>query len=132
MAARRPRSRAGAGRPPDHHTTRRGGPHGPAAPAVHTSRRGPSPPRAPRGRRRRRGAPARSPRARRRARLAALPPPRHPPPRPRRTRPAHRYYRRAGGGMSTAPVPDPADVIDPTGRRHRLALTPGGPAALFA
>jgi hypothetical protein len=34
--------------------------------------------------------------------------------------------------MSTAPIPEPADVVDPTGRRHRLALTPSGHAALFA
>jgi hypothetical protein len=34
--------------------------------------------------------------------------------------------------MTAAPIAEPADVVDPTGRRHRLALSPAGHVALFA
>src|SRR4051794_41579140 len=36
------------------------------------------------------------------------------------------------GGMSAAAIAEPADVVDPAGRRHRLTLTPAGHVALFA
>jgi hypothetical protein len=32
----------------------------------------------------------------------------------------------------SAPIAEPAVVVDPTGRRHRLGLSPAGHAALFA
>jgi hypothetical protein len=32
----------------------------------------------------------------------------------------------------SAPIPEPALVVDPTGRRHRLGLSPAGHVALFA
>jgi hypothetical protein len=34
--------------------------------------------------------------------------------------------------MSVPPIAEPADVVDPAGRRHRLTLTPAGHVALFA
>jgi hypothetical protein len=52
------------------------------------------------------------------------PPPGGAPPRADRAPQAPRPGRREGGGMTAAPIADPVGVVDPTGRRHKLALSP--------